>query len=125
MIKLDEAQRLKDAGFEPGGWNNGDYVEYATHEFWGVNHKGEYSHCCKVTVPPDLWKEYWAAPNSDELIAAIQERWGGCLDCEIGLGSTWAEWCKTPDTNTIEVSGKTPTLLSALVDLYCKLAEGE
>jgi len=72
-------------------------------------------------TPDDTLDAY----NSDELIAAIQERWG---DNEYHIIYSLTE--KMLKISYIQqfpgcTNAQAPTLLSALVDLYCKLADND
>lgn len=107
MITLPEAKRLKAAGFPWGGLSR---------DCGGMDDEGEhYGRTDRYLMYATL-----AAPNSDELIAAIQERWKGFNTMSLSMDN---ERCCIVYAHGSFMRTEAPTLLSALVDLYCKLAE--
>ena len=109
MITLLEAQRLKDAGASQEG-TFAVWVDRLVSREQFTQYHGKW--------------EWFAAYTVSELIAAIQSRWG---DSYVGLlykrnpvhDLAWAA------NGRMGIPGLGSTLLSALVDLYCKLNEGD
>jgi len=120
VITLDEAKRLKAAGWEQGQTEMKVYRD-------GKEVHGHRDSFLRWYSPPPA-SVLFDSPNSDELIAAIQERWNvgeyGMLTIEFRDGWARVGWEDDEELEYV-INKQQGTPLSALVELYCKLAESD
>ena len=124
MVTLDEAKRLKDAGF-PLALGSNEQCRGYRGKMYTKNGSGAewvYAQPCVMSSV----RYYLPAPNSDELIAAIQERWNPHVLLQMFHSPTGEivekRWMVKYEYLFKMYYGNGATLLSALVDLYCKLS---
>lgn len=107
---LDEAKRLAGAGFN-ADWKHPSICFYKNGKWI------QGTQCERLGMP-----EIYEAPNSDELIADIKQRWGD-VGYDYVVLRVFRDDVELHNVATGKHGPIRPTLLSALIDLYCKLAE--